>query len=520
MQSLLGQLRHWNKLTPNNPFLYDGDVVLTFAQAYTRALRFAAGLKALGVKPGTRVAPIMFNGFRWYDLYYGLSAGRFVNVPLNFRLAGPELAYQVNDSQAAVVIVAPEFYEVITQIKDQMPRVQHFLYTGSQSPFEGAIPYDSLLEAEPVESEGGDENDLFGIYYTGGTTGLAKGVMLTHKNIVSNAFHLASAMRLGSDQLALHSAPMFHLADGAMNFAITMAGGGHVLVKAFEPTAVLQAVERYKPTSTLWVPTMINMLVNHPDVADFDLSSLELVFYGASPISPDLLRKAKAVLDCDFAQLYGMTEGGPILTILFPEDHHRGLTSPDEQYLLKAAGRQIIGVDVRVVAEDGRDVKPGEVGEIIARGDNIMQGYWNKPEETAGALIDGWYWSKDLARIDKNQYIYVVDRAKDMIISGGENVYSVEVEDALMCHSAVLEAAVIGVPDKDWGEAVTAVVALKPGQTATAEELRECCKQRIAGYKVPKTVEFVEALPKSGAGKILKKNLRKIHWQDTERSVG
>lgn len=404
MQNLLGEMKHWNKLTPSKPFVYDGDVVLTFAETYDRAVRFAGGLKALGLEKGARVAPIMLNGYKWYDLYYGLSAARLVNVPLNYRLAGPELAHQVNDSEAQVVIMDPEFYELIAQIKEQIPGVRHFVYTGREKPFEGAIPYDSLLEAEPYESSDADEKDLFGIFYTGGTTGLAKGVMLTHKNIISNAFHLVSAMKIEDDQVALHSAPMFHLADGAINFAITMAGGSHVMVKAFEPNAVLQAIERYKPTSTLWVPTMINMLVNHPNAAEFDLSSFQYIFYGASPISPGLLRKAKEVFGCDFVQMYGMTEGGPILTILLPEEHQQGLSSPDQEYLLKAAGRQIIGVDVRVVDKNGNDVQPGEVGEIIARGDNIMQGYWNRDKETAEALIDGWYWSKDMARIDEDQY--------------------------------------------------------------------------------------------------------------------
>ena len=520
MHNLLGQLKHWTRLTPSRPFIYDGETVLTFVQCFDRALRFAGGLKALGLEKEARVAPIMFNGFRWYDLYYGLSAGGFVNVPLNFRLAGPEIAYQINDSQAQVVIMDPEFYEVIAQIKDMIPSVLHFVYTGeAPPPFDGAISYDTLLAAESYEASGGDENDLFGIYYTGGTTGLAKGVMLTHKNIISNAFHLTATMGLGTDQLALHSAPMFHLADGAINFAITMGGGAHVLVKAFEPKAVLNAISRYKATVTLWVPTMINMLVNHPQIADFDLSSLRLVFYGASPISPDLLRKASQALKCDFTQLYGMTEAGPILTILLPQDHRRALSDPSQQYLLRAGGRQIIGVDVRVVDQNGKDVATGEIGEVIARGDNITRGYWNKPQETTNALIDGWYWSKDLGRIDEERYLYIVDRAKDMIISGGENVYSVEVENALMSHPDVLEVAVIGVPNKEWGEAVTAVVVLKPGTSATAEQLREFCKQRIAGYKVPKAVTFMDALPKSGAGKIMKKDLREIYWKGVDRRV-
>lgn len=520
MKNLLEQLKHWNRLTPAKVFQYDGELSFTVAETYDRALRISGGLKALGLKKGERAAPILFNGHRWYDLYYGLSAGGFVNVPLNYRLAGPELAHQINDSDARIVIMDPEFYDLIMEIKDQIPNVLHFIYTGPESPFDGAIPYDQLLEGEHYEAAGRDENDLFGIYYTGGTTGLAKGVMLTHKNIINNAFHLVSAMKLGEEQIALHTAPMFHLADGAINFAITMTGGSHVLVKAFEPTAVLETVERFKPTCSLWVPTMINMLVNHPQISDYDFSSLEYIFYGASPISPSLLRKAVEVFDCGFTQLYGMTEGGPILTILSPEEHRKGLSNPEHEHLLKAAGRQIIGVDVRVVDENGNDVKPNEVGEIIARGDNIMQGYWNRDKETAEALIDGWYWSKDLASIDENRYIYIVDRAKDMIISGGENVYSVEVEDALMAHPAVLETAVIGVPHKDWGESVMAVVALQPGAIVDGEELRNFCKERIAAYKVPKSIEFVEALPKTGAGKILKRELRDQYWQGAERRVG
>lgn len=519
MKNLLAQLQHWAKLTPLKPFVIDGEIELTFEQVYDNALRFSGGLKALGLEKGSRVAPIMFNGYRWYDLYYGLSAGCFVNTPLNYRLAGPELIHQINDSEARAIIMEPEFFEVINEIRDRIPGVHHYIYTGQESPFEGAIPYKSLLEADPYKAPDFNENDLFGLFYTGGTTGLAKGVMLTHKNIISNALHLVAAMQLDNNQVALHSAPMFHLADGAINFGITMAGGSHVMVKAFEPKAVLETVQRHKPTSTLWVPTMINLLVNHPNIGDFDLSSLKQIYYGASPISPALLRRAVDIFGCDFVQLYGMTEGGPILTIHYPEDHRQGLSNPDKEYLLKSAGRQIIGVDLRVVDNDGQDVKPGEVGEIIARGDNIMQGYWNRDKETAEALIDGWYWTKDLARIDEDGYIYVVDRAKDMIISGGENVYSVEVEDAIMNHPAVLETAVIGIPHTDWGEQVHAVVVLKPEFTATEEEIRDHCKKLIAGYKVPKSVEFAETLPKSGAGKLLKKDLRKSHWDGKDRSI-
>lgn len=519
MKSLLDQLKHWCKFKPDATLAIDGDVTLTYGDALNRALRFAGGMRRLGLERRDRVAPILFNGYRWYDLYYGMSAGGWVTVPLNYRLAGPEIAYQINDSGARVVVMGPEFEELIAGIRGDIPGVEHFIYTGEKAPFDGAIAYDALLDAPPWETEV-SEDDLFGIYYTGGTTGLAKGVMLSHRNIIANAYNLVAASRIGADQVGLHAAPMFHLADGAINFGITLAGGSHVLVKAFEPIAVFQAIETYKATFPLWVPTMINVLANHPDVGKYDLSSLNIIAYGASPISPTLLRQAYEQFRCDFMQLYGMTEGGPILTILPPEDHRYALNNPEGEYLLKAAGRQILGVEVRVVDEAGKDVKTGDVGEIIARGHNIMQGYWNKPEETQKALIDGWYWSKDLARIDADHYVYVVDRAKDMIISGGENVYSVEVEDAIAKHPAVLEVAVIGVPDERWGERVKAAVVLKPGAAATETELRDFCKQHIAGYKVPKSVDFLDELPKSGAGKILKKDLRAVYWENSERSVG
>lgn len=519
MRNLLDQLKHWHKMKPEEVFVIDGEKRLTYDDVLKRALRFAGGLNRLGVEKGARVCSIMYNTYRYYDLYYGLSAGGYIFVPLNFRLAGPEIAYQINDSGAEVLILDPEFEETIAKIKDSLSSVKHFVYTGESCGLDGAIPYDSLLEADSYEAKL-SADDLFGIYYTGGTTGLAKGVMLSQRNIISNAFHLVAHIGLSESHRALHSAPMFHLADGATNFAVTLAGGSHILVKAFDPVAVFNAIAVDKATLTLWVPTMINTLVNHRDAGRYDLSSLKLIAYGASPISSSLLKKAYDLFRCEFIQLYGMTEAGPIVTVLTPQEHRKALMTADREGLLKAAGRQILGVEARVVGENGNSVKPGEVGEVIARGDNIMQGYWNKPQETATALVDGWYWTKDLARIDQDNFIYIVDRAKDMIISGAENVYSVEVEDALSKHPAVMEVAVIGVPDEKWGEVVKAVVVLMPGHTATEAELRDFCRDLIAGYKVPKSISFLDALPKSGAGKILKRELRKEYWTGSERQVG
>jgi long-chain acyl-CoA synthetase len=297
-------------------------------------------------------------------------------------------------------------------------------------------------------------------------------------------------------------------------------GGSHVSVKAFEPLAVLKSIEKYKVTCALLVPTMINMLVNHPDVMKYDLSSMKLIWYGASPIAPDLLQKAMDIFKCDFCQLYGMTEAGPIVTVLMPEDHRVDPNDPNPFKKLRAAGREIIGVRMRVVKPNGEDVKPGEVGEVFAKGDNIMAGYWGKPVETEEVLSKkGWYQTRDLAEMDDRGYIYIVDRAKDMIISGGENIYTVEVEAALYKHPAVLEAAVIGVPDQRWGEAVKACVVLKPRLTASDSELIEFCKKQIAAYKCPKSIDFIDAIPKSGAGKILKRELRDKYWKEQTRGV-
>jgi long-chain acyl-CoA synthetase len=269
------------------------------------------------------------------------------------------------------------------------------------------------------------------------------------------------------------------------------------------------------------VPTMINMLINHPDVGKYDLSSMKLIWYGASPISPDVLKRAMDVFQCDFCQLYGMTEAGPIVTVLLPEDHLVNPDDPKSVRKLRAAGRVITGVQMRVVDKDGKDAKPGGIGEVYARGNNIMPGYWAKPIETEEVLTkDGWYQTRDLAEIDEEGYIYIVDRAKDMIISGAENIYTVEVENAIYKHPSVLEVAVVAVPDDRWGEAVKACVVLKPGMSAKEEDIINFCKTLIASYKCPKSIDFLDAIPKSGAGKILKRELREKYWKGYVRRVG
>ena len=339
-----------------------------------------------------------------------------------------------------------------------------------------------------------------------GTTGGPKGAMLTHRNLYSNAMlTMASGMDLGS--VYLHAAPMFHLADGAGTHVTTLLGAAHCFVEVFDPTAVLDAIERYRVTASVLVPTMINAVVNHPDLGTYDLSSLDRILYGASPMPLPLLERAMNVLGCKFQQAYGMTETSPVLTMLAPEDHR--LENLDATFApVRSAGRPIVGMEVRVVDFDDRPVPVGEVGEIVARGDNVMQGYWKRPEIDAEVLRGGWMHTGDMGAFDERGFLYILDRKKDMIKTGSENVYSPEVEAALVAHDDVLEAAVIGIPDERWGETIRAIVALRPGAQCTEADIIGHCRARMTHFKCPTSVVFIDALPKGGTGKVQKPVLR------------
>jgi long-chain acyl-CoA synthetase len=346
--------------------------------------------------------------------------------------------------------------------------------------------------------------------------------MLTHGNVVVNAKHAIIAFQHRTSDRYLHAGPMFHLADGSQTYGLTWVGATHVIIPSFDAEAVVRSIEEHRITLALLVPTMINMVVNHPSVAEHDLSSLERLVYGASPMPEELQRRAMQVLRCGWMQGYGMTEAAPLVSTSTPEDHERGLKG-EEPYAtrLRSAGAPVVGVQAEVRRADGTLADVGEAGEIWVKGPNVMVGYWKRTEETAAALTpDGWYRSGDVAWADADGYLYVVDRAKDMIISGGENVYSTEVENALYRHPAVLEAAVIGVPDERWGERIHAVVVLRPDSTVDPDELVAHCRPLIAGYKLPRSIDVrTEPLPKSGAGKILKRELREPFWSGADRRV-
>ncbi len=379
--------------------------------------------------------------------------------------------------------------------------------------------YEALIaDAAPAPDAGARGDDLAALFYTGGTTGRSKGVMLSHRNIVANALNTAPAFDGDENTVYLHAAPMFHAADNAVNFVVTAVGGKHLFMPRFDPGAFLKLVADAKVTATLIVPTMINMIVNHPDVERTDTSSLTRVMYGASPMPEAVIRRAFVALPhTGFVQAYGQSEAAPCMTFLYPDRH--AVEGP-RAGKLKSAGQAALGCEIAILDANDREAPLGEVGEICGRGDNVMLGYWRQPELTERALRGGWLHTGDGGYMDEDGFVYVVDRIKDMIVSGGENVYSAEVEQAIYAHAAVAECAVIGVPDPKWGEAVQAIVRLKPGASASEEELIAHCHARIAGYKAPRAITFrVEPLPLSGAGKILKTELRKPFWEGRDRAV-
>jgi acyl-CoA synthetase (AMP-forming)/AMP-acid ligase II len=361
-----------------------------------------------------------------------------------------------------------------------------------------------------------EDDEVAHLYYTSGTTGRPKGVMLTHKNVKSHALGTIAELQLTDKDHWFHVAPLFHLADAWATFAITWVGGKHVLVPSFDPLSVLRLIQEEKITLTNLIPTMLNVMVNHADVGKFDYSSLRVLLSGGAPIAPEVVRRIIDTFKCDYIQTYGMTETSPYLTLSILKDHLKVLPGKEQLAFKSSTGREFIGISLRVVDAAGQEVARDNkhVGEIVVKGDSVTPGYWNLPEETKKAFRDGWLQTGDLAVINEEEYVTIVDRKKDMIITGGENVYSTEVENALYMHPAVLEAAVIGVPDPKWGEAIKACVVLKPGKEATEKNIIAFCKENLGHYKAPKSVDFLEALPRTGSGKIFKKGLRDPHWEN------
>jgi len=519
--NLLYGLRRSNRLFGDRIAIYDQGRAITYGEFHQRVTKAGQALRQLGVERGDRIAVLMLNSPRYLELYYATALIGAVIVPLNIRWNLAEIAFVLNDSGCKLLAVDDRFAGMRTQLDGKVGTVSSYLFTGEgvcpaqMASYEqalGGAPGEGPPEAEP------EENDLVGLFYTSGTTGGPKGVMLTHKNLVANAFHATAGLHISEDWVWLHSAPMFHLADGAGIYAVTMAGAQHCFIPEFDAEAFLQAVERYRVTSVLLVPTMMNLVMNHPALDRYDTSSLRYVAYGAAPMPLALLRKSMDRFGCQFLQGYGLTETSPLLTVLPPEDHT--FENSEAGFApVKSAGRPVVGVEIRVVDDQDRDLPPGEAGEIIARGANIMKGYWNRPEITAEVLRGGWFHTGDIGALDKRGYLYIMDRKKDMIKTGGENVHSPEVEDVIYSHPYVLEAAVIAVPDDKWGEAIKAVVTPRAGAQLTERELIDFCRRRLTHFKCPTSVDFSASLPKGGTGKIQKNVLRERYWKGLAKAV-
>jgi acyl-CoA synthetase (AMP-forming)/AMP-acid ligase II len=492
-----------------------GDRVRTVAESADRVTRLAGGLRELGVGTDDPVAILALNSDRYHEYLLAVPWVGAVLNPVNIRWSAAEIAYSLRESDTHTLLVDKTFAGTAERLREACPELSTVIFADDGPPPVGMIDYEQLIsESAPVEDARRGGDDLLGIYYTGGTTGTPKGVMLSHRNLLTSAFgSLATGEFLTPGGILLHVAPMFHLADGAAWASGQLVGSTHVMVPSFTPVAALTAFSTHRVTDTLLVPTMIQLLVDAPEHTQYDLSGVRHLIYGASPISEAVLERAgKAFPNASFMQAYGMTELSPVATLLSPGDHQK-------PHLRRAAGRAAPHAEVRIVDPEDHEVPRGTVGEVVSRGDHVMLGYWNRPEETETALRGGWMHTGDGGYMDDDGYVYIVDRIKDMIVSGGENVYSAEVENALAKHPAVAACAVIGVPDEQWGERVHAVVVLRDGAETTAAELREFCHELIAGYKTPRSVEFTDALPMSGAGKILKRELRKPYWSDAAKQV-
>ncbi|MDN5937814.1 MAG: long-chain fatty acid--CoA ligase [Salinisphaera sp.] len=488
---------------------------ISFATLQDRVARMAGGLRQLGVCNCDRVAMLSLNSDHYLSYYLAVPwAGAVVN-PVNFRWSLNEICDSLQDSQTVALFIDDHFAEHSDKLLDRCTFLRVLVFTGSgQCPPE-AVPLEQLIaDNEPIDDAGIGGDELFGIFYTGGTTGRAKGVMLSHRNICSSGLALMAEGAFPDGAVGLHAAPMFHLADLMLTTGLLLGGGRHVMLSHFKPERALTLIQEQGISDLLLVPAMLQALVDFPGLSEYDTGGVKRIYYGASPASESLLDRTMAAFpQAGLTQVYGMTEMAAVMTVLPPAAHaHRRL--------LRSGGRASVHVQVRVVDQDGKPVAPGEVGEIVARGPNTMLGYLDQPDATAEALRDGWMRTGDLGTMDENGYLFIVDRAKDMIISGGENVYCAEVENAIAQHPAVATCAVIGIPSEQWGEAVHAVVVLKDGDTLTAEGLAEHCKTLIAGYKCPRSLEVVDTLPLSGANKVLKSELRAPHWEDRETQLG
>jgi len=487
--------------------VFDGEPT-SFREFDARVNRLAHGLLRLGLSRGARIGVLLPNRPVCMEAFFAIQKAGLALVPLNARHGAAEHAWVLQDAGAEALVFARELAETVSAVRARVPGLRTLLVAGGGWP--GALPLEDLERGQPdgEPDVDVDEDDLERIHYTSGTSGRPKGVVITH----GQSYHRLVQILINLDQpigpgdVNLNVGPLTHAA-GLMFTAYYVRGATNVILDRFDPEAVLAAIERLRVTSVLLVPSMLVRMLRVPGLERRDLRSLRRIWYGTAPMPLVPLREALRIFGPILRQNYGMSEASQPLTFLGPEDH---VTDGPEAVVrrLASAGRPALGVDLKVVDGDGRPVKPGEVGEIVYRSRHLFREYWRRPDETARAFRDGWFLSGDVATVDEDGYVYIVDRKHDLIISGGFNIYPREVEEAILGHPAVAEVAVVGVPDEEWGEAVKAVCVLKAGARATAEEIVAACRERLAGYKKPRIVEFAAELPKNAYGKVERRRLR------------
>jgi fatty-acyl-CoA synthase len=494
----------------------------TYAQFAERARRLAGALRHAGVQPGDRVAFLSTNCHRLLEAYYGVLEAGAVLLPLNIRLTANELGYVLNDAEATILFVEKQLLGVAESFRKDVPSIKMFCQLDGtpSAPWLASQNYDTLLAAAtPYRADIAsiDENSLAELFYTSGTSANPKGVMLTHRNVYLHALHVCLGFHTEKDAVELHTIPLFHANGWGVAHFLTLLGGKHVMIQRFDTQEVFRLIEKEAVNTLSLVPIMATALVNCPERPKYNLSSLRRIVIGGAASSPTLIREVEETLGCECYSGYGLTETAPTLSV---SQMKAGIEWQGEQRHAGQAmtGYAIPGMELRVVDPDDRDVpRDGQsIGEIVARGDGVMEGYWRQPDASAEVLRGGWFHTGDMATINEDGYLLIVDRKKDIIVSGGENISSLEVEKAILAHPAVLEVAVIPVPDQKWGEVPRALVVLKPNAAATESQLIDFCRSRLAHYKCPRAIEFLDSLPKTGTGKVLKKDLRKRYWQGRE----
>ena len=510
-------LRYAEQQFPGKTAVLCGEQRFTYAEFAERAARLAGALRDAGVTTGDRVAFLSLNCHRLLEAYYGVLEAGAVLLPLNVRLAPSELSHILNDSGAKTLFLQREFVPLVESFRTSVPGIENFFVLDSepQAPWLSPKGYEEMLAtATPRSSDimQFDENSLAELFYTSGTSANPKGVMLTHRNIYLHALSVCITFRTKADAVQLHTIPLFHANGWGVAHSVTLVGGRHIMLPRFTCAEIFRLIERERVDSLSLVPIMATALVNSPDREKYDLSSVQWISIGGAASSPTLIRQLEQAFGCECFAGYGLTETAPVLSTAKMKP---GTQLDDERRYLASAmtGYAIPGVELRVVDHNGEDVPcDGKtMGEIVARSDGVMQGYWQQPAETAQVMRGGWFHTGDMAIIDESGSLLIVDRIKDIIVSGGENISSLEVEKVILAYPGVYEAAVIPVADDKWGEVPKALVIAKPGSTLTEAGLLEFCRSRMAHYKCPRSIEFVESLPKTATGKVLKKNLRQAY---------